>query len=182
MSINRRSFLKSLATAALACALPGRAWAGLPRTDTTAGLVRLYNIHTAEKATIRFRAATGDYIEEGLAALNHLLRCHHTNQVHAIDIAAIEYLHRVDQALGGNNEFHVISGYRSPAYNAFLRSKGSGVAKNSLHLKGRALDVRLPGKDLKVLRNAALALRMGGVGFYPASDFIHLDSGPFRTW
>jgi uncharacterized protein YcbK (DUF882 family) len=88
----------------------------------------------------------------------------------------------VDQKLGGNRDFHVISGYRSPAYNERLRQEGRGVAKRSLHLEGKAIDVRVPGVKLNSLRRAALSLQYGGVGYYPRTEFVHLDSGQFRTW
>jgi uncharacterized protein YcbK (DUF882 family) len=88
----------------------------------------------------------------------------------------------VDRKLGGNHDFHVISGYRSPAYNERLRQEGRGVAKRSLHLEGKAIDVRVPSVKLAALKRAALSLQYGGVGYYPRTGFVHLDSGDFRTW
>jgi uncharacterized protein YcbK (DUF882 family) len=88
----------------------------------------------------------------------------------------------VDRKLGGKRDFHVISGYRSPAYNESLRQKGRGVAKHSLHIEGKAVDIRVPGVKLSNLRRAALSLQYGGVGYYPSTGFVHLDSGNFRTW
>jgi uncharacterized protein YcbK (DUF882 family) len=88
----------------------------------------------------------------------------------------------VGTRLGGGNEIHVISGYRSPQYNDHLLSRGRKVAKQSLHLEGRALDIRIPGTALSLLQRTALSLRLGGVGYYPRGNFVHIDSGAFRTW
>jgi uncharacterized protein YcbK (DUF882 family) len=89
----------------------------------------------------------------------------------------------VDKRLGGGNEIHIISGFRSSRYNAMLRKEGhGGVARKSLHTKGKAIDIAIPGVDLRTLRTAALDLRYGGVGYYPGPGFVHIDSGSYRTW
>ena len=100
----------------------------------------------------------------------------------AIELRVIEFLRAVDQGLGGDREIHIISGFRSAAYNAWLIRHGSGIAGHSLHLVGRALDVRFPGLSLGQTRRVALDLGWGGVGYYPASGFIHRDSGRVRSW
>jgi uncharacterized protein YcbK (DUF882 family) len=146
------------------------------------GLLSLYNTHTLERLTVRYRRGAGEYDRGALDALNHHLRCHATGIVAAIDVRVIEFVDLVDKRLGGGHAVHVISGYRSPEYNAWLARRGGGVARNSLHLQGRALDVRVPGVALAHLRRAALDLRQGGVGYYARSGFIHLDSGPVRSW
>lgn len=97
-----------------------------------------------------------------------------------MDIGVIEYLNAVDKRLGRNHEIHIISGYRSLEYNELLIRQGKAVAKHSLHLVGRAVDIRIPGVALPLVRQAALGLEYGGVGYYPRSGFIHLDSGRFR--
>ena len=99
-----------------------------------------------------------------------------------MDLRVIEYLNRLDNGLGGGNEIQIISGYRSPSYNDKLRSKSKGVAKNSLHMKGMAIDLAIPGVGLDRIRQAALALAAGGVGYYPQSGFVHIDAGPYRAW
>lgn len=146
------------------------------------GKLTLFNIHTGERVETVFRDRTGEYDLQALDELNWLLRCHYTDEIHPIDLRTIEHLNLVDQRLGGGHEIHVISGYRSPAYNELLRRQGRNVAKRSLHLDGRAIDIRIPKVKLAKLRHAALELELGGVGYYPRTDFVHLDSGAFRTW
>ncbi|MFZ5774002.1 MAG: YcbK family protein [Thermodesulfobacteriota bacterium] len=182
-SFNRRSFLKASLFTTLACLLGAdKAWANLPEEGFAPGRLHLYNIHTGEKARVTFRGWDGQYDQEAIDRINWLLRCHYTNEEHPIDPVTLEYLNQVDQLLGGSNEIHVISGYRSPNYNNQLIQRGHKVAKNSLHLQGRALDIRIPGTELTTLHQAALSLRLGGVGFYPGDNFVHIDSGAFRTW
>jgi uncharacterized protein YcbK (DUF882 family) len=111
------------------------------------------------------------------------LRDHYSGEVGTIDPMLLEQLHRVRAAAGAGGPFEVISGYRCLATNDRLRTAGGGgVARRSLHLEGRAVDVRLPGVALPALRDSALALRAGGVGFYPRERFVHLDTGRVRTW
>jgi uncharacterized protein YcbK (DUF882 family) len=118
-----------------------------------------------------------------MATLNRLLRDHYTGEVGTMDPLVFDQLHRVQQLLGGRRAFEVISGYRCPATNSRLRAtRGGGVARNSLHLEGRAIDVRLPGMALSELRDAARSLQAGGVGYYPREQFVHLDTGRVRTW
>jgi uncharacterized protein YcbK (DUF882 family) len=105
-----------------------------------------------------------------------------TGEVKAIDTRLLDLAHDLGERLGDRGPFHVISGYRSPQTNALLRASGHGVARNSLHLKGEALDIRLPGTNLPVLRRAALDLKGGGVGYYPGQDFVHIDVGRVRYW
>jgi uncharacterized protein YcbK (DUF882 family) len=158
-------------------------WRGRAAAATGApGRLALYNVHTREAVTVVYRDAAGRYDREGLDRLNHVLRCHYTEEVAPIDLRVIEFLNAVAQALGGDREIHVISGFRSAAYNAWLVRHGSGVSPRSLHLVGRAIDVRFPALVLARVRRTALDLGWGGVGYYPASDFVHLDSGRVRSW
>lgn len=99
-----------------------------------------------------------------------------------MDRALLDMLYGLQQGIGGEGEFEIISAYRSPKTNQMLRTKSGGVAKRSLHMQGRAIDVRLCGCDLKTLRDQALAMKAGGVGYYPKSNFIHIDTGRFRSW
>jgi uncharacterized protein YcbK (DUF882 family) len=117
-----------------------------------------------------------------LAAINHLLRDHRTGAVASIDTRLLTQLSLLQQKIDYAGDIHVISGYRSPKTNAGLQRASTGVAKRSLHMQGRAMDLRLPGIELKHLREAALSMRAGGVGYYPKSDFIHLDTGRARFW
>ncbi len=146
------------------------------------GRLSLFNIHTEEKLTVTYRKESGDYDAEALKALNWILRCHYTNLVANIDIAVIEIVNLVDKIAGGNRMIHVISGFRSSAYNQLLAREGHGVARHSLHMLGKAIDLRIPAVDLFSIRETAMKLHLGGVGYYPKSDFVHLDSGRFRFW
>jgi uncharacterized protein YcbK (DUF882 family) len=126
--------------------------------------------------------AKGRYLPGALADINHILRDHRTGEIKAIDIRLLDLLYALGLKLEDRGPFHVISGYRSPKTNAILRAHGQGVAKNSLHLQGKAVDIRLPGCDLSVLRHAAMNLKGGGVGYYPGPHFVHIDVGRVRHW
>jgi uncharacterized protein YcbK (DUF882 family) len=137
-------------------------------------------LHTGETLQVVY-AEQGRYVPEALEHLDHLLRDHRTGEVHPIDPALFDLLYDVRESTGGR-VFEVISGYRSPATNEMLRERSGGIAQKSLHLEGRAIDVRLRGVETRWLRRAALALRRGGVGYYPGPDFVHLDTGRVRFW
>jgi uncharacterized protein YcbK (DUF882 family) len=177
----RRSFL-SASFAAASALVARRTTAQAAGTGAAPGRLALYHIHTREAVTVVFRDAAGCYDPAALHRLHHLLRCHFTGEVAPIDLRLIEFLRAVDQDLGGDREIHVISGFRSSDYNNWLIRHRSGVAARSLHLQGRAIDVRFPGVPLGQVRRAALALGRGGVGYYPTSEFVHLDSGRVRSW
>ncbi|OGQ98527.1 MAG: hypothetical protein A2505_05995 [Deltaproteobacteria bacterium RIFOXYD12_FULL_55_16] len=178
----RRSFLKASLLTTLAFLHPGKAQANFSTEKQPSGRLNLYNIHTGEKISATYRDPDGQYNSLAIKELNWLLRCHYTNEQHPIDLQTLDFLDLVNTRLGCNNEIHVISGYRSPKYNDYLLSQGHKVAKRSLHLEGRALDIRIPGIALANLQRTALSLGLGGVGYYPSEDFVHLDSGVFRTW
>jgi uncharacterized protein YcbK (DUF882 family) len=137
-------------------------------------------LHTGETLDVVY-AERGGYLPEALEHLDRLLRDHRTGEVHPIDPALFDLLHDVREATGGR-VFEVISGYRSPGTNEMLRTRSGGIAQKSLHLQGKAIDVRLRGVETRLLRRAALALRRGGVGHYPGPDFVHLDTGRVRFW
>ena len=141
----------------------------------------LVNLHTGERARITYWAQ-GSYVKESLREINHLLRDHRTGDTVQMDRELLDLLYSLQQKVESKKEFQVISGYRSPKTNAMLRTKSSAVAKRSLHMQGRAIDIRLPGTSLKHLRKAAIALKSGGVGYYPKSNFIHVDTGKVRYW
>ena len=177
--VTRRAFLKLFlgASAGLAT-LPAQAGLAAPVHER---VLTLYNTHTGERAQATYWA-DGEYVETEIARMNQLLRDHRSGQVFAIEPKLFDTLYDLQVLTGARADYHVISGYRSPATNAMLRRQGSGVAKESLHTHGKAIDIRLPGHDLRDLQRAALTLRAGGVGYYPQSDFIHLDTGHVRAW
>jgi uncharacterized protein YcbK (DUF882 family) len=176
--ISRRNFLKTATgTAAILAAPAALAKPGQPSER----ILTLQNLHTGEKIKATYWAE-GQYIAEEIAAINRVLRDHRSNESYNMDQRLFDLLHLLQQQVGNNGSYHVISGYRSPKTNAMLNSKSSGVAKRSLHMQGRAIDIRLPGVELKHLRQAALNLKAGGVGYYPKSNFIHVDTGRTRFW
>lgn len=146
------------------------------------GELTFYNVHTEEQLRVRYRDARGNYDLAALDEANHILRCHHTGEVAAMDVRMIEHLNLVQKTVDPAGEIHVISGYRSPEYNALLVKKSRRAARHSLHVEGKAVDFFIPGVDPRLIRQAALKLQYGGVGYYPRAKFVHLDSGPFRTW
>jgi len=176
-SLNRRNFLK-LGLLAAALPLPAFASQGLVLPERR---LSFNNLHTGETLDLPYWIE-GDYVPETLAEINRVLRDHRTDQVAAIDTGLLDLLHRVNAMLGTSQPFQVISGYRSPASNQMLASHSGGVAKRSLHMQGKAIDIRIPGIQLADLRRAGLKLQSGGVGYYPESNFVHLDVGRVRTW
>ncbi len=174
-NFSRRSFLK---LGMLAAALPLPAFASREAAERRLGFL---NLHTGEKLDLPYWIE-GDYVPESLAEINRVLRDHRTGAVAAIDIQLLDLLDRIKAALGTAQPFQVISGYRSPASNSLLASNSSGVARRSLHMEGKAIDIRIPGVPLADLRRAGLMLKGGGVGYYPGSNFVHLDVGRVRTW
>jgi uncharacterized protein YcbK (DUF882 family) len=143
--------------------------------------IALENLHTHERLDLEY-FRDGSYVPESLSAIEVLLRDFRTGERHAIDPNLMDYLVQVARTLGVDPAFSVISGYRSPATNAHLREQSTGVAQRSLHMEGRAIDVRMARIDCATLAARAQDLRRGGVGYYRASDFVHLDTGAFRTW
>jgi uncharacterized protein YcbK (DUF882 family) len=179
MSWNRRRVLVG--------ALAGMAAGGLLR-GTSANAqsndvrrVALLNLHTNEHLEIEY-FRNGDYSADAMAKIENVLRDFRTGEAHPMDPHLMDYLGEVAAKLGKEPRFSVISGYRSPETNAKLHERSAGVAQHSLHMQGRAIDVRMAGIDCADLASHALSLQRGGVGYYRASDFVHLDTGAFRTW
>jgi uncharacterized protein YcbK (DUF882 family) len=178
----RRSFLKSSVVLASALSLPALSKAAKAANEQPAErTLRLYNTHTGESLKSVFWAE-GQFQPEALQDINRLLRDHRNNQIKQMDPQLLVLLDKVASQFGDQHVLHVISGYRSPETNAMLHEHTSGVAKHSLHIEGKAIDVRLPGTDLASLHKAAVSARGGGVGYYPASDFVHMDTGRVRYW
>jgi uncharacterized protein YcbK (DUF882 family) len=168
-------------TALAAAWLPRHALAAGTGGEPAERALAFYNTHTGERLQTNYWEQ-GQYIGEALNQINHILRDHLANEVHAIEPKLLDLLHAIQNRLESREPFHVISGYRSARTNAYLRAHTSGVADNSLHIYGQAIDIRLPGRDLRVIRKAAVDIRGGGVGFYPNSDFVHVDVGRVRYW
>lgn len=182
-SLSRRGFLRAALAGAFALLGAGTSFGSMALPEELPeGRLSLYNTHNGERLSVTYRDAAGNYDLDALNALNWALRCHYTNEATEMDLNTLEFLNLVDNKLGGDNEIHIISGYRSPAYNGLLRSSGRGVARNSLHLSGKAIDIAIPGKNIASVRQTAVSLHLGGVGFYPGKGFVHIDSGSFRTW
>lgn len=178
--MQRRAFLKSsLLLAAPSLSIPALAKTAqaVPGERT----LRLYNTHTGEKVNTVFWAE-GQFVEDGLKDLNKVLRDHRNNKVAQMDPELLLLLTQLNDKLDNNRELHIISGYRSPESNAKLHAASNGVAKRSLHMDAKAIDIRLPGKDLKMLHKAAMSLKGGGVGYYDSSQFVHMDTGRVRYW
>ena len=151
--------------------------------DPEAGGRRLsfYHTHTGEELSVTY-FSNGDYDQDALAVLNHFLRDFRTRDVTEMDPAVFDILYDIQRNSGSTGVYQIISGYRSPATNEMLRNSSSGVAKNSQHLLGRAIDVRLTDLDTAKLRDVAISLGRGGVGYYKESDFVHVDTGGVRQW
>ena len=177
MPQHRRRLLQGvLGLAGAAVMAPmARAAAAAPRT------LSLLNLHTGERLKATYFEG-GDYVPDALAAMNNLLRDYRTGDVHPMAPGLLDLVATLQQRLETDATVHVISGYRSPATNAVLHARSSGVATHSLHMEGEAMDIRIPGVELADLRNAALGLQRGGVGYYPDSDFVHVDVGRVRRW
>lgn len=141
----------------------------------------IYNLHTKEQQeTIYWR--NGEYIKSALKELNFMFRDHYNGSVRKIDRRLLNFLFAIQQKVGANEPFHLISGYRSKRTNARLRKSNKSVARRSLHIFGKAADIRLPEVGIKKLRRSAYELQAGGVGYYPRSNFVHIDVGRIRFW
>lgn len=178
--MQRRAFLKSsLLLAAPTLSIPALAKTAQPATGER--VLRLYNTHTGEKLKSTFWAE-GEFIPDAMKDINKVLRDHRNNKVAHMDPELLLLLTQLNDRLDNNRELHIISGYRSPESNAKLHAASGGVAKRSLHMDAKAIDIRLPGKDLKMLHKAAMSLKGGGVGYYASSQFVHMDTGRVRYW
>lgn len=165
-------------------ALAGALVSASTRVSAAAGSrrwIELKNLHTGEVLKATFDRDAGP-APETLAKLQHQLRDYRINEEHAMDAALYGLLSDLAEVTGHEARYEVISGYRSPRTNAQLHAAGHAVAEHSLHMEGRAIDVRLLGCDLTTLRDAALKAARGGVGYYPSSNFVHVDTGRVRTW
>ena len=187
--VNRRGFLGYGAVAAAVALAPIRAnaapaSAGAARAKAPSRTLSFFHTHTGERLKATY-CCDGRYEPEALKAINALLRDFRANKVKEIDPSLLDLLHELGGTLETDQPFHIISGYRAPETNQMLRERGgghTGVASQSLHMVGKAIDLRIPGVKLENLRAAARSLRLGGVGFYPSSNFVHVDTGRVRYW
>jgi uncharacterized protein YcbK (DUF882 family) len=187
---DRRAFLSLAAVGAAGALMPSRLFAATAASashalaDAPDRSLSFIHTHTNEHLSTAY-CAGGAYVPEALADVNHLLRDFRANAVKPIDTDLLDLLFLLNARLGTSQPFHVISGYRTPETNAMLQERGgshSGVASHSLHIEGRAIDIRVPGIDLQHVRDTARSLYLGGVGYYAASDFVHVDTGRVRYW
>jgi uncharacterized protein YcbK (DUF882 family) len=183
--LNRRHFLGLGAAAAAAALVPSRVNAAVPpKAGAPERVLSFFNTHTGERLKSAY-CCGGVYQPEALTQINYILRDFRANEIKPIDPKLLDLLHELGGTLETDQPFHIISGYRSSQTNAMLRERGgrqTGVASHSLHMDGKAIDIRVPGVKLDYLRGAARSLKLGGVGYYPASNFVHVDTGRVRYW
>lgn len=175
--LSRRNLIKFGLFALGSAGVPSLSFAS---TDSPRAL-QMNNLHTGETLDIQYFDGL-QYQASELQKINYLCRDFRQNKATNMDKHLFDQLSRIQQTLGCNNQIQIISGYRSPETNNMLRKKSSGVAKKSLHMQGKAIDFRIEGVPLAKVREAALSLKMGGVGYYSRSNFVHIDTGHFRTW
>lgn len=181
IALGRRRFIRQVACGSLlTLGTPILAEAAKGRFPVHKTLL-LKHAHTGDKIKLTY-FEKGRYLKDALHEVNLLFRDHRNGNVHPIDVTLLDQLYDIKQLLGVNRPIQVVCGYRSPFTNAIMHEQNSGVASNSLHMQGRAVDIRIEGCHTRQIRNAALALRQGGVGYYEKSDFVHLDTGKFRAW
>ena len=183
--LNRRRFLGLGAATAATAVVPARLHAATWRNvSPPERVLSFFNTHTGERLKTAY-CCGGAYRPEALSEINHILRDFRANEIKPIDPRLLDLLHELGGTLETDRAFHIISGYRSPVTNAQLRERGgpnAGVASHSLHMDGKAIDIRIPGVSLDNLRAAARSLKLGGVGYYPSSNFVHVDTGRVRFW
>jgi uncharacterized protein YcbK (DUF882 family) len=177
-SISRRRLL--IASAQLTLGLSILSPIELLAKKSPADSIVFYHTHTGEQFELGYPSKKPSLkVKRNLYSF---LRDFRTGEVHPIDFRLIDILYKIKRETGSKGVFEVISGYRSPKTNENLRSHSSGVAKKSLHLRGQAIDIRLTNVSTKDVRDAAISLKAGGVGYYAKSDFVHIDTGKVRFW
>jgi uncharacterized protein YcbK (DUF882 family) len=181
MDSQRRCFLKIGVQATVAALLPGSALASMGRLLLPERSLSFYNIHTDESLDVCYYTR-GQYHPRALKKIDFILRDHRADKIKPINLRLIDLLHSISTTMHHQVQFHIISGYRTPETNAMLRTKSNGIASSSLHMKGQAVDIRTPDCTTKRLRDICQKLRSGGVGYYPKSDFVHVDVGAVRCW
>ncbi|WP_439110537.1 YcbK family protein [Lentibacter sp.] len=180
-SFSRRALLGAFAATALVAAPTYSKAAGLLRGSGDIRRIKMYSSRTGEKIDMIYWVE-GDYIKDAVQEVNHFMRDWRTGDVKNMDLRTIDIMAASLNLLDVSEPYLLLSGYRSPKTNAMLRSRSSGVAKNSLHLKGQAADLRLSSRSVSQMGRAAASCAAGGVGRYSSSNFVHMDCGPVRTW
>ncbi|MCB1969379.1 MAG: DUF882 domain-containing protein [Rhodobiaceae bacterium] len=175
-SPHRRRVLAGLAGGIVAVAAAPNAIAALPERR-----IAIHHLHTGERLDLTYKRGSR-YLPDALARLDYHLRDWRQNSTRHIDPKLYDILTEIAARLDHDPVFEIICGYRSPRTNTMLRKRSSGVARRSLHLAGRAIDFRIRGAELARVRDASMKLAAGGVGYYPSSDFIHVDTGHVRHW
>lgn len=175
---DRRTFLKMGASAMLTTVFTHPVLAAICPENC---MLSFYNIHTGETLKTCYRA-DGKLIHRAVNRISHVMRDFRTGEIMPVDPDLLDLLHLIVMETKSPAPISIISGYRSPRTNAALRKVTTGVARSSLHMQGRAIDIRIPGYQTTALRQLAINLKSGGVGYYPESDFVHLDTGPIKVW
>lgn len=175
----RRQFIKGLCGVMVTGVVPTKVYAS--KATQGARSLSLFNRHTGERQRADYWI-DGKYQPDALSEFDQVLKDHRQNIVAPMDKRLFDLLHQLQTRIANDSEIHIISGYRSPKTNAMLAANSNGVAKKSYHMKGMAMDIAIPGVDLAVLRDAATSLKLGGVGYYKKSGFIHVDTGRVRAW
>lgn len=182
--LDRRGLLKSgliAAGAGIVTMIAPPAFATMRMPESGAYKISFRNAHTGDSFNGVYRVGN-KYLPDAFDRINHVMRDFRTGEEFPIDPRALDIMYMLQQRTGQRGPFEVLSGYRSPKTNSMLRNASGGVARNSLHMVGQAVDLRLPGYQTKRLRDVAIDLRAGGVGFYPRSNFVHVDTGKVRHW
>jgi uncharacterized protein YcbK (DUF882 family) len=188
-NLHRRAFLRAsgalVSAAASSIAIPAVAQVAAPAVigvkENNCRTLVFNCLHLGERLKADYWV-DGEYIPDELARIDKALRDFRTGEIYPIEPKLLDLVHRLGREVDAGSGFDLISGYRSPATNAKLRKASSGVAEHSLHMKGQAMDLSVPGRPLKRVHQAALELRVGGVGYYPKSNFVHVDVGRVRRW
>ena len=181
LKFSRRGLLRAFAATTVAAAPTFSHAAGFLRGSGDIRRIRMYSPRTGERLDTIYWIE-GDYIREAVNEINSFMRDWRTNGVKKIDLRTIDIMAASHNLLDVHEPYMLLSGYRSPKTNAMLRSRSRGVAKNSLHMKGQAADLRLASRSVNQMAKAALACQAGGVGRYTGSNFVHMDCGPVRSW
>ncbi len=175
------------AMAALLGMFPKTAFSAISRKNKNARInpsraLHFLNLHTGERLDVSY-FSKGKYSQAALKDINHLFRDYRTGTIKKIDPHLLDYLYGISLKLETRSTpFHIISGYRTPETNAMLCRESGNVAKNSLHIQGKAVDIRLPDRKISTVRRVAVSLKKGGVGYYPSENFVHVDVGDIRYW
>lgn len=179
--VSRREMLRLGALTAASLTVPSLAAAGFRIAHAPPRSLSIYNLHTAEKLSVVYWEG-GRYLPDALSQIDYIMRDYRANALKPIKRGLLDLLVRINAALDTRAPFNLISGYRTPETNAMLHNRSEGVAAHSLHIEAMAADVAVPGCPLATLHSVAVALGGGGVGYYPRSDFVHVDIGRIRYW